>query len=884
MAMGTRLKVIHHRDLSSIPICKCPLTLDSRCHTFLQLFNSRCGFPHFHDGAALPMLEIHGRSIMKMVGDAQKCNFSKGTNSGVLDVLNSGISGLKNKSEKATTSYRKKISSVEEEGSNKETRSIKTLDSRALKELILRNESGEVKVSKKPSESSMNRKRRKRIGSAQQSHSVVARNSEASKEFDSRISGWNSASEHERNNIAETLLGSSEEFTTASERKETANGSDADGVEKVDSGSPCPSSEVVPKKTKKGHTSSPETQARIGLDMCSKRGDVVGAIALYDSFLKDGVKLNQYHYTVLLYLCSSAAMGVVQPAKSGNRNLNYAVSRGAEIVNEFGKNMAEGAKDCNRGESKLHPSNTFYSESDESYEEDKEENNMILVGGDLKQYALCRGFEIYKKMIREEIPMNEATLTSVARMAMAMGDGDFAFDIVKQMKAMGLTPRLRSYGPALYSYCNSGDLDDAFKVEEHMLCSGVYPEEPELEALLKVSVAKSRADKVYYLMHKLRKSIRQVPLSIAELIEQWFKSKAASRVGKRKWDPESVNKAAESGGGGWHGLGWLGSGKWTVVRTTIGEDGICRHCKEKLVTIDTDPIETEAFANSVASIARKRERDAGFQDFQNWLDYYGPFETVVDAANVGLFSQRRFSIPKVNAVVNAMRQKFPSRKWPLIVLHNRRIKGGRADDPPNRRITEKWKTADALYATPTGSNDDWYWLYAAIKCKCLLVTNDEMRDHIFQMLGNDFFPRWKERHQVRFSFDDTGVKFHMPPSCSVLIQESEQGHWHVPVTAECHEFEKERTWLCVTRVRQKKPAQMTTMSKDDGPSESTAIKKRNTTSEDSQGLANFFAVEKRGQRLHTSGALHKPFSQHETVESQIKAAEKLGGCILDFQI
>jgi hypothetical protein len=41
-----------------------------------------------------------------------------------------------------------------------------------------------------------------------------------------------------------------------------------------------------------------------------------------------------------------------------------------------------------------------------------------------------------------------------------------------------------------------------------------------------------------------------------------------------------------------------------------------------------------------------------------------------------------------------------------------------------------------------------YWLYAAIKFKCLLVTNDEMRDHTFQLLGNDFFPKWKERHQV----------------------------------------------------------------------------------------------------------------------------------------
>lgn len=27
---------------------------------------------------------------------------------------------------------------------------------------------------------------------------------------------------------------------------------------------------------------------------------------------------------------------------------------------------------------------------------------------------------------------------------------------------------------------------------------------------------------------------------------------------------------------------------------------------------------------------------------QKWLDYYGPFEAVVDAANVGLYSHRNF--------------------------------------------------------------------------------------------------------------------------------------------------------------------------------------------------------------------------------------------------
>ncbi|XP_028552066.1 uncharacterized protein LOC114579980 [Dendrobium catenatum] len=40
-----------------------------------------------------------------------------------------------------------------------------------------------------------------------------------------------------------------------------------------------------------------------------------------------------------------------------------------------------------------------------------------------------------------------------------------------------------------------------------------------------------------------------------------------------------------------------------------------------------------------------------------------------------------------------------------------------------------------------------YWLYAAVNCKCLVVTNDEMRDHLFALLGKSFFPRWKEKHQ-----------------------------------------------------------------------------------------------------------------------------------------
>jgi len=70
-------------------------------------------------------------------------------------------------------------------------------------------------------------------------------------------------------------------------------------------------------------------------------------------------------------------------------------------------------------------------------------------------------------------------------------------------------------------------------------------------------------------------------------------------------------------------------------------------------------------------------------------------------------------------------------------------------------ITQSWNQDNTyLYKVPTGMNDDWFWLYAAFRCRdsVLLVTNDEMRDHHFQMLSTLVFIKWKEIHQVHFTF------------------------------------------------------------------------------------------------------------------------------------
>ncbi|KAH9327692.1 hypothetical protein KI387_007870 [Taxus chinensis] len=419
------------------------------------------------------------------------------------------------------------------------------------------------------------------------------------------------------------------------------------------------------------------------------------------------------------------------------------------------------------------------------------------ISDEVRNLALRRGFEIYEQMNLDKIAPNEATFTAAARLALAKEDGVLAFELVKKMAECNIPPRLRSYGPALSAFCKENDADMAYEVDDHMTMSGVQAEEEELRLLLKVSVEGFREEKVYSLLHRLRSSVRQVSRATAEIIEQWFKNEGAGKLGVGVWDREKIRDAAVAGGGGWHGQGWLGQGNWRVENAAIDKMGVCSGCKEKLVTIDIDPLETENFATSVAALACEREAKS-FERFQEWLERNGPFDAIVDGANVGLYEDTSFNFSRLNAVANGLQKRSTSNKFPLIILHNRRAKGGPANNPKNKQLIEKWRKDGALYMTPTGSNDDWYWLYAAVRFKCLLVTNDEMRDHLFELLGNSFFPIWKERHQVRFSGSKRSLGFHMPPPYSIVIQESESGSWHIPIVGG-DDIETPRDWLCVTR-------------------------------------------------------------------------------------
>ena len=46
------------------------------------------------------------------------------------------------------------------------------------------------------------------------------------------------------------------------------------------------------------------------------------------------------------------------------------------------------------------------------------------------------------------------------------------------------------------------------------------------------------------------------------------------------------------------------------------------------------------------------------------------------------------------------------KKWPLVILHNKRLRG-LIENQSSRKLVEEWRDNGSLYTTPNGSNDYW---------------------------------------------------------------------------------------------------------------------------------------------------------------------------------
>jgi len=211
------------------------------------------------------------------------------------------------------------------------------------------------------------------------------------------------------------------------------------------------------------------------------------------------------------------------------------------------------------------------------------------------------------------------------------------------------------------------------------------------------------------------------------------------------------------------------------------------------------------FAGGGKGKKRILTKDAMEQRTRNWNSFiqylstkYGPssfeqdgedarpstLDMVIDGANIGYYKQNFAYAPKhvdyrqIDRVVEDLKKDGKS---VLLFLHIRHF--GKLMPSYAETIVDKWERAGILYRTPHGSNDDWFWMHAALWVGrgTMVLSNDEMRDHHFQMLAHRSFLRWKERHQVHFDLEGRKVVLAYPDVYSRRIQKLDDHSLVIPL-------------------------------------------------------------------------------------------------------
>ncbi len=479
-----------------------------------------------------------------------------------------------------------------------------------------------------------------------------------------------------------------------------------------------------PRAAKKKRTPTPELSARLAVQMAAREGDAAAAFLAYDAARAAGVRLAADSYATIMFLCSGGdAWG------------------GGDAGGRDGGAAAAAAAAADEGGAAAAPA--------------------------IAPEHAARAAALLADMEAAGLAPSEMCFTALARIAAAEGRPADALAAALQVAERGLTPRLRCFTPALAAYVRAGDGAAAFAVDDAALAAGLEPGEPELALLLRGAaaggVAWPRVEAALRRLSREHTTLSAATLAAARALFESPAAAAAAPAGAARWRVEAC--AVDAAGA----LSARGAGA--------------------LAALDLDAAEYAEFCSGVAALAARQGRQpADFPAFVAWLEANGPFAAVVDAANVAFFGQNfesgGFSFAQVEAVVGALEAELPPGARPLVVLHVARTRAPAAARPEAAALLARLRAAGSFYAAPPGSNDDWYWMYAAVAAgpRGLLVSNDELRDHIFQLLAPRYVGRWKERHQLRYSFDAEGKpRFERPPPYTTCAQRVEAtGAWAFP--------------------------------------------------------------------------------------------------------
>lgn len=230
----------------------------------------------------------------------------------------------------------------------------------------------------------------------------------------------------------------------------------------------------------------------------------------------------------------------------------------------------------------------------------------------------------------------------------------------------------------------------------------------------------------------------------------------------------------------------------TIDHCHVEKDGLCNNIKLK--SVDLSKSEKNTLLTNIENIYAKEKNKSNLETYKDFLKKNKEIDVLMDGANILFNTDRKIGINgyhRINAIYLYLKK---NNHTPLIILHQRHFdylsKFGMSKDEIEevKGLYKSWD--NDVYLTPYKMNDDWFFIYGSIyKDKCKVVTNDQLRDHIFKIsehdLYQDILKKWIERRVInyKFKFNDyknlNTLKLIFPNKFSVRIQRIDD-IWYIP--------------------------------------------------------------------------------------------------------
>jgi ribonuclease P protein 3 len=514
------------------------------------------------------------------------------------------------------------------------------------------------------------------------------------------------------------------------------------------------------KKTKKKHMDPNILRVRGMIQHCCATDDLMTAIKTYDKAIVDGTRIEAQSFYNLLNLCDGLQ------------------HRGIHI----------GTPKPSDEKSTVSPT-----------EPQKEDASVEEVDLETRQK---HAFRVKKRMDELKMPLTETAYTALVKVLCKSKQVDEVEKILDEAETVQqCLPKLRLYTPLLVAYSEMGQMLPALNVwlrlsKQTQSKEELFLTEVEYIALIRCATKVGNAIVMERVLSYLSEDVLVPSRETSRAIMDWFESSCAIESG----DPSSSATSPEilavlekiaphvehitsmgpvqckiteewtvsedcqvDAATGIFPTGCLeGKSLQPVVVSPLGWAEM-KQMNEKIVIsgqLDNNASQYQGGRKGPKRALGKdnlEERKKHWKAFNDYLERQEkPLDIVIDGANIGYYEQNFAGAPKhvdYRQIDWVVQHCLRLNKTVLLFLHSRHFSNKLM--PRNAEpIVRAWREAGILYSTPPGMNDDWFWMHAALQSGpgTHVLTNDEMRDHHFQMLAPRSFVRWKDRHQIHFGF------------------------------------------------------------------------------------------------------------------------------------